>query len=438
MRELRTAVMIRVEASWEESGGGLRTIIARMEDRSLSGACIRTRIPIHVGARVRVHWRFDQFSGVAKYCRMDGLEYVVGLLREKDQVSMALPTQIVQTGSQSRPAISAVKPSASANPGQGERERLPKLKEATAEKVSPIHTEARREPGMQRADLADRTLSPANIAHSGRGVYSGVLHIARPAEFEARQRIAVRTRQSLNGGQVRKEKKSMAHKWLELSPWHNKENGEAGAGEKVEGRANGAARAAVPQRKNSSPEQAKETMSDLEAELLPMEDIYRAAGIMSAPRGYGIRKVVDMLQSPHLQGLSTEMKRAAVLMALEAAGVPLEQLQADAKVRREALDRYEVEQTKQMQAVWARKEAENLQIEADLVRTKAHYMARISRNLEGIALEKATFEKWLAVKNQEAVSISEAVGLCVKPASPDRAVAPLSSAAAAGATAKQV
>ena len=438
MRELRTAVMIRVEASWEESGGGLRTIVARMEDRSLSGACIRTGIPIHVGTRVRVHWRFDQFSGVSKYCRMDGFEYVIGLLREKDQALTALPTQIIQTGPEVRPAISAVKPSALADPGQSKRESLPMLKEDIAERVSPIPAEVKRGTGRQGSELADGPLLRGMIAQSGRGVYGGGrLRVARPAESEARQRIA-RTRQVLDGRQVRREKKSMAHKWLELSPWRNKENAEASVGEKGDGKANDAVGGAVPQRKNSPPEQARETMPNPEAELLPLEDIYRAAGIMNPPRGYGIRKVVDMLQSPHLQGLSAEMKRAAVMMALEVAGVPLEQLQADAKVRQEALDRYEAEQTKQMQAEWARKEEENLQIEADLVRTKAHYMARISRNLEGMALEKSTFEKWLAMKKREAESISEAVGLCVKAASPGPTATPLSSAVAAGTTAKQV
>jgi hypothetical protein len=40
MRELRSAVMILVEASWEDESGALKTISARMEDRSVSGACM--------------------------------------------------------------------------------------------------------------------------------------------------------------------------------------------------------------------------------------------------------------------------------------------------------------------------------------------------------------------------------------------------------------
>lgn len=145
------------------------------------------------------------------------------------------------------------------------------------------------------------------------------------------------------------------------------------------------------------------------------EDIYRAAGIMGPRRGYSVNKVVEMLRSPHIVSLAKEMKRAALLMALEAAGISLDQVQQDAKARQEALDSYESQQKKKVEAEWARKAEENLQIESDLVRVKAHYMARISRNLEGIAREKATFDNWLATKKQESDSMAEAVDLCGKP-----------------------
>ena len=66
-------------------------------------------------------------------------------------------------------------------------------------------------------------------------------------------------------------------------------------------------------------------------ELLSMEEIYRAAGIVGPRRGYSINKVVEMLQSEHIRGLSKEMKRASVLMALDAAGVTIDEVVRDAK-----------------------------------------------------------------------------------------------------------
>jgi hypothetical protein len=45
MPELRTPVMTRVQASWEDSGGNLQTVTACMEDKSAGGAGIRVEHP---------------------------------------------------------------------------------------------------------------------------------------------------------------------------------------------------------------------------------------------------------------------------------------------------------------------------------------------------------------------------------------------------------
>src|SRR5258706_6669241 len=119
-----------------------------------------------------------------------------------------------------------------------------------------------------------------------------------------------------------------------------------------------------------------------------MEDIYRAAGITSPRRGYSIGKVVEMLRSEHLRGASRELRRAAVLMAQ-----------------------------------WARKEEENIQIQAELELVKAHYGERIRRNLDGVAREKATFGSWLEAQEQETQGMAEAVEQVLKAPGPAEAVA---------------
>lgn len=45
-------------------------------------------------------------------------------------------------------------------------------------------------------------------------------------------------------------------------------------------------------------------------DLLSYEDIYRAAGIMSPGAGYGIHKVVEMLNSDRIRDLAKDVKRA--------------------------------------------------------------------------------------------------------------------------------
>jgi predicted transcriptional regulator len=108
------------------------------------------------------------------------------------------------------------------------------------------------------------------------------------------------------------------------------------------------------------------------------------------------------------------MKRAAVLMALDAAGVSIDQVQRDAKARQGALDAYEAEQKKLAEADWTRKAEEIVQIQAEMESIKAHYMARIKRNQEAVARDKARFSNWVATKQQEAQSMTEALDLCLK------------------------
>jgi hypothetical protein len=241
-------------------------------------------------------------------------------------------------------------------------------------------------------------------------------------------------------------------KWLEPSTWRSKQavfsasgagNGEAHLHGNSKGKSdkeNLVPPVAIAPPAEKVPAPLAREVPDFQVELLPMEDIYRAAGIMNPRKGYSITKVVEMLHSQHIRGLSKEMKRAAVLMALDAADISIEQVQHDAKARQDALEAHEADQRKQVETEWARKAEEIIQIQAELESIKSHYTARISRNLEGIAREKATFNTWLAVKLQETQSMAEAVDLCLKtplpePVSASATSASMAKAATAAATA---
>jgi len=73
-------------------------------------------------------------------------------------------------------------------------------------------------------------------------------------------------------------------------------------------------------------------------DLLSYDDIYHAAGIMSPRSGYGIHKVVEMLNSERIRALSKDIQRASVLMALDAACASADELLQDATRRQQALD----------------------------------------------------------------------------------------------------
>ena len=165
---------------------------------------------------------------------------------------------------------------------------------------------------------------------------------------------------------------------------------------------------------NKSNTHATEGLIGPQGNLLSYEDIYHAAGILSPRSGYGVNKVVEMLDSERIRDLGKDVKRASVLMALDAAGTPVEDLLQDATRRQQALDSYEEGQRKQLEEFEARKTRENAEIQAEVDRLTAHYAERIQKNQEQVAKEKEALRNWQMVKQHESQRIAEVIELCAK------------------------
>jgi Asp-tRNA(Asn)/Glu-tRNA(Gln) amidotransferase A subunit family amidase len=142
-------------------------------------------------------------------------------------------------------------------------------------------------------------------------------------------------------------------------------------------------------------------------------EIYQAAEISTPAHGYTILKVATMLQSEHLHGLSPEVKRSSILVALEAAGAKLDDIIQDASRRDRALDGFEVVLAKSRAAVETAKIEENRKIEAEMNKMLADYRARIQANNEAVSKENERFAKWQAKKQTEERTIADAVSYFV-------------------------
>jgi hypothetical protein len=79
-KEIRSPVMTRVEALWEDETKAPRVAPATIEDRSRSGLCIRISVPISVGSKLTIKWQREQFSGVVVNSRSDSKGYLLGIL----------------------------------------------------------------------------------------------------------------------------------------------------------------------------------------------------------------------------------------------------------------------------------------------------------------------------------------------------------------------
>ena len=143
------------------------------------------------------------------------------------------------------------------------------------------------------------------------------------------------------------------------------------------------------------------------------EDIYRAAEIQAPAHGFTIMKVAEMLHSEHIRNLPKDVKRSSVLVALEAAGAPIQDVIEDAVRRDRALDTFERVQERSVTDLEARKTKENQDIQAEMDRIVAEHRSRMQANNDEVAKEKEKFFAWRLKKQEEEQKISDTVSYFV-------------------------
>jgi hypothetical protein len=174
------------------------------------------------------------------------------------------------------------------------------------------------------------------------------------------------------------------------------------------------------------PVNAAQAVADIAASVAPQptftspvanpgsfDEIYHAAEIQPPAHGFTIMKVAEMLRSEHIRNLPRDVKRSSVLVALEAAGAPIQDVIQDAVKRDRALDTFERVQEKSVNELEARKTKENQEIQAEIDRIVAEHRSRMQANNDEVAKEKERFYAWRLKKQEEEQKISDAVSYFV-------------------------
>ena len=206
----------------------------------------------------------------------------------------------------------------------------------------------------------------------------------------------------------------------------------------VEGEAGAPGMPASPQTPGSGkappPSDAAQTIAQLAASIAPpppparfeasaaaaskgafttFEEIYSAADIKAPPHGYTILKIADMLNSEHIRALPPEVKKGSIMVALDAAGVKIQEVIQDAVRRDQALDAFERVRMKSVDDLEARKIEENRKIQADMDKYVAEQKARLQSNLADVEKQKEGLKTWLDQKRKEEQRIADCVSYFV-------------------------
>ena len=172
---------------------------------------------------------------------------------------------------------------------------------------------------------------------------------------------------------------------------------------------------------NDSPGAADGTVTETPVQLdgpvsdeASLEAIYTAARIATPAHGYTILKVADMLASEHIRELPADVRRKSVLVALDAAGVPIQEVVEDAVQRDRALDTYERVLDKNLEELQTATARENARLEAEVEQRVRELRAAIDQNNQAVTKSREQLAVWRMAKRAEEARIAEAVGYFVQ------------------------
>jgi len=158
--------------------------------------------------------------------------------------------------------------------------------------------------------------------------------------------------------------------------------------------------------------------SEVAADVHDFAAVYKEAGITLPPHGYGVDRIAEMLQGKRLATLSREVRATAVLAALEAARVDVQDVIEDGIRRDKALDAFEAAKERELVERKASTETRVVSLRKDL----DELLHKINSEIEKLKQESQEAEEAFAQlqirKRQEEARLHDVVAHFVEGANP--------------------
>jgi len=147
--------------------------------------------------------------------------------------------------------------------------------------------------------------------------------------------------------------------------------------------------------------------SALPADVQELAAVYKEARVPPPFRGYGVDTMAQILESQRLASLPREVRVAAVMGSLEAAGVSLSQVLRDAVLRERALDAFVAAKEREVEALEQRNQARVASLKQEIETftvEKVREIEGLERNAENAA---RAFAQLQLRKRQEEIRLHE-------------------------------
>lgn len=158
--------------------------------------------------------------------------------------------------------------------------------------------------------------------------------------------------------------------------------------------------------------------SEVPATVDDFAAVYKEAGIALPPHGYGVDRVSEMLSGKRLAALPRDVKANAVLAALEAARVDVQDVIEDGIRRDKALDAFEASKERELVEKKAAAEARVQSLRKDLDELARKINAEIEKLKQEAAEAETAFAQLQVKKRREEQRLHDVVAHFVEGANP--------------------
>lgn len=141
-------------------------------------------------------------------------------------------------------------------------------------------------------------------------------------------------------------------------------------------------------------------------EMPSFEAIFQAFGIKEPSHGFTVYRAEELLKSVHLKNATPEIKRSALMVALEALRIPPEEVVQDAVRRDKALTQFEKIEERRLRELEQKKSEENKRLQEEMERIFNEIREKMEENNNIIKEARERFHSWQEDKEKEEQRLS--------------------------------
>ncbi len=141
-------------------------------------------------------------------------------------------------------------------------------------------------------------------------------------------------------------------------------------------------------------------------ELPSFEAIFQAFGIKEPANGFTVYRAEELLKSVYLKNASPEIRRSALMVALEALRIPPEEVIQDAVKRDKALTQFEKIEERRLRELEQKKSEENKRLQEEMERIFNEIREKMEDNNSMLKETREKFQSWQQDKEKEEQRLS--------------------------------